>query len=186
MKRETVLQQAVLPEPGLQDTAEQIEKRRHTRYPVSVSAEVIETKTRARVTGRATDLGVGGCYVDTLNTFAEGTQVEVLLHWEGRTLHCRALVSYAVTGRSIGMGLAFTETATGQEATLLDWMSGLGGDPLAESLQKAEAEIKSGAETESPKPHGLKETVLELVELLLRKKLLTESEAAQFRNTLSK
>jgi len=185
VKRADVLQQAVLPEPGLQETAEQIEKRRHARYPVSVSAEVIEAKTRARVTGRATDLGVGGCYVDTLNTFAEGTQVEVLLHWEGRTLHCRALVTYAVTGRSIGMGLAFTGTATGQEATLLDWMSGLGGDPLAESEPQAEAEIRSTEDTEMAKPLSLQEVVLKLVELLVRKQVLTESEAAQFRSSLS-
>lgn len=184
MKQEDVLQQAVLSEPGLQVTAEQVEKRRHTRFPVSVSAEVIEPKTRARVTGRATDLGIGGCYIDTLSTFSEGTQVEVLLHWEGRTLHCRALVTYAVSGRSIGMGLAFTETVAGQEATLLDWMTGLGGPPVV-SPDQAGPENPSAAETELAKRPGLKEVVRELVELLLRKQLLTESEAAGFRNTLS-
>lgn len=185
MKRDYVLQQAVLPEPGLQATAEQLEKRRHTRFPVSVSAEVIETKTRARVSGRATDLGVGGCYVDTLSTFAEGVQVEVLLHWGGRTLHCHALVSYAVNGRSIGMGLAFTQTASDQEATLLEWVSGLGGEAPVVSPNKAEPEIAPVEEPELAKPSGLKEVVQELVELLWRKQLLTEAEAARFRDTLS-
>jgi hypothetical protein len=185
VKREDVLQQAVLPEHGLQATAEQIEKRRHTRFPVSVSAEVIETKTRARVTGRASDLGVGGCYIDTLSTFAEGTQVEVLLHWEGRTLHCHALVTYAVTGRSIGMGLAFTGTAMGQESTLLDWMRGLGGDPRAGSQEKAEPETTAEPEPELAKPAGLKGVVQELIDLLAEKRLLTDSEAARLRNELS-
>lgn len=185
MKREVVLQQTVLPDPGLQVTAEQIDKRRHTRFPVSVSAEVIEAKTRARVTGRASDLGVGGCYVDTLNTFAEGTQVEVLLHWEGRTLHCHALVTYAVTGRSIGMGLAFTGTASGQESTLLDWMRGLGGDPSLASQDKAEPQITADPERELTKPAGLKGVVQELIDLLARKQLLTDSEASRFRDALS-
>lgn len=185
MKREGVLRQAILPEPGLQVTAEQLEKRRHTRFPVSVSAEIIEIKTRASVTGRATDLGVGGCYVDTLSTFSEGTQVEVLLRREGRTLHCRALVTHAVTGRSIGMGLAFTEIAPNQEATLLDWVGALGGEPLRESKDQAEPEIKSGAETELANRLSLKEVVQELVALLVRKQLLTDSEAARFRSRLS-
>ena len=184
MKRDEVLQQEVLPESGLPVTAEQIEKRRHTRFPVSISAEIIETKARARVTGRVTDLGVGGCYIDTLNTFSEGTQVEVLLRWGGRTLHCHALVTYAVTGRSIGMGLAFTEIAADQEGTLLDWVSGLGGGPPAESQDKAEAKITADAETALAKPPSLQAVVQKLVELLARKRLLTDSEARRILGNL--
>jgi hypothetical protein len=91
------------PEPGLQVVAEATEKRQHQRVPVSVGVEIVDARTRVRITGRATDFGVGGCYVDTMNTFAEGTPVDVFLHWQGRTLHLKALVSYAVNDRSIGM-----------------------------------------------------------------------------------
>lgn len=185
MKREDVLQPALLPESGLQITAEQLEKRRHTRFAVSVSAEIIETKTRARVTGRATDLGVGGCYIDTLSTFSAGTQVEVFLRCEGRTFHCHALVTYAVTQSAVGMGLAFTETAADQDVTLLDWVSSLGGDPPVRPRGKAGPEITYGAEPGLEKQRGLKEIVQELVALLARKKVLTDSEAVRILSNLS-
>jgi hypothetical protein len=186
VKREVDVQQAALPDPSLQVTAEQIERRRHARYPVSINAELIEYKSRARVTGRATDLGAGGCYIDALNTFPGGTYVEVFLHCEGQTFHCHALVTYAVTCSGVGMGLAFTRTATDQEISLLDWIKQLGGETSPESRAQAELDAKSGAETESTKSAGLKEVVQELVALLARKQLLTDSEAARFRNQLSK
>jgi hypothetical protein len=78
------------------------------------------------------------------------------------------------------MGLAFTGTATDQEATLLDWMSELGGDSPIERQGKAAPEIKSGEETPLARALSLKEVVQELVALLLRKKILTEAEAARF------
>jgi hypothetical protein len=182
VKREDVLQQTILPESGRPAIEETVEKRRHARIAVSVSAEIVEPKTHARVTGRATDLGVGGCYIDTLSTFSEGTEVEVLLHAEGRTLHCRALVTYVASGAGLGMGLAFTEAVTGQQATLLDWMSGLGGLAPVELPEKAAPECTPDGESEPNKPpDDLKEVVLALVELLLHKELLTESEADQLR-----
>jgi hypothetical protein len=180
--REGKLHPAVLSEPGGPVTAEQVEKRRHARIPVSVSAEIIEPKTRARVNGRVTDLGVGGCYVDTMNTFAQGTQVEVFLRWEGRALHCLALVAYVVTGRSIGMGLAFTGIVSGQQSTLLDWISESGGPAAAETPPPAEPLCEG--EAEEARPPGLKEVVADLVELLSRKQILTESEVAHYRSLL--
>jgi hypothetical protein len=181
--REGKLQPAVLSEQGGQLTAEQVEKRRHSRITVSVSAEIIEPQTRARVTGRVTDLGVGGCYVDTMNTFAQGAQVEVFLRWEGRALHCHALVAYVVSGRSIGMGLAFTGIASGQEATLLDWISESGGS--AEAGAPPAAEVLCEGEAEEARPPGLREVVADLVELLSRKQILTDSEASRYRSLLS-
>jgi len=83
------------------------------------------------------------------------------------------------------MGLAFTETAPDQEISLLDWMTQLGGEPAPESRDKAKLEIRSGAEAELTKPPRLKEVVQELIALLLRKQLLTDSEAARFRDQLS-
>ena len=186
MKRDDLLQPEIASDSGLPAVIEAAEKRQHPRFPVSVSAEVVETKTRARVRGRATDLGIGGCYIDTLSTFSEGIEVEVLLHAEGRTLHCRALVTYVASGTGLGMGLAFTEAITGQQATLLDWMSGLGGPDLVEPPEKAEPKHAPSGESQPDKlPDDLKEIVLELVGLLVHKELLTESEAGQLRARLS-
>jgi hypothetical protein len=136
-------------------------------------------------TGRATDFGVGGCYVDTMNTFAQGTAVEVFFHWEGRTLHMRALVSYAVTGRSIGMGLSFTGTSAEEGANLLDWITGLGGEPSQESTPEAAPELATGGDTRLVRAHRLEEIIDELVALLVRKQVLTETEGAAIRDRIS-
>lgn len=82
------------------------------------------------------------------------------------------------------MGLAFTETAADQEGTLLDWVSGLGGGPPAESQDKAEAKITADAETALAKPPSLQAVVQKLVELLARKRLLTDSEARRILGNL--
>ena len=127
MKPENRLNQPAAAEPNHLVTLQQVEKRRHPQLPVSVGAETVDLNRRTSVTGRATDLGVGGCFVDTMNPFPEGTQVGVRFTWEGRRFHCRALVTRVVTGR--GMSLAFTEADPDEEASVLEWVSELGGLP---------------------------------------------------------
>ena len=87
----------------------------------------------------------GGCYVDTMNTFAKGTPVEVFFHWEGRTLHMHALVSSAVNGRSIGMGLSFIGASVEEGTNLLDgyWT---GRHTPQESAHEPESRTDGGAE----------------------------------------
>ena len=185
MKRDEVLHQSNPPESGLQAVAEAVDKRRHARVPVSLGVEIVDAKTRVHITGRATDFGVGGCYVDTMNTFAEGTPVEVFFHWEGRTLHMHALVSYAVNGRSIGMGLSFIGTSVEEGANLLDWITGLGGTPPQESAQEPEPESRTDGGAKLLRAHRLEEIVDELVALLVRKQVLTEAEGAELRDRIS-
>jgi len=180
VKPENRLNQPAAAEPNHGTTLQQVERRSHTRFPVSISAEVTELKTRAGITGRATDLGVGGCYVDTMNPFPEGTQVGVCFHSCEQTFRCRACVTHALIGR--GMGLAFTEAAPDQKASLLDWVSELGGEPEAKSRHDAEAEIMFSAGSGPAKQPSAKDDVRELVALLVRKRLLTESETARFRD----
>jgi hypothetical protein len=187
VKREEVLHRTNPPksESGLQAVAEAIDKRRHARVPVSLGVEIVDVSTRVRIIGRATDFGVGGCYVDTMNTFAQGTAVEVFFHWEGRTLHMRALVSYAVSGRSIGMGLSFTGTSTEEGANLLDWITGLGGKPPQERVPEPAQETGTGGDRKLVRAHRLEEIIDELVALLVRKQVLTETEGAELRDRIS-
>jgi PilZ domain len=186
VKRENVPEQNILAEPGLQTVAEAVDKRQHPRVPVSVGVEIVEARTRVRITGRATDFGVGGCYVDTMNTFAEGTPVEVLLHWEGRTLHLQALVSYAVNARSIGMGLSFTGTSAAEGATLLDWVTGVGGKPPQELPQGRAPEIGPRGKTKPAQEHRLEEIIDDLVTLLVRRQVLSESEGAELHHRIAR
>ena len=186
MKRDEVLHRSNPPEStsSPQAVAEAVEKRQHARVPVSLGVEIVDDATRVRITGRATDFGVGGCYVDTMNTFTKGTAVEVFFHWEGRTLHMHALVSYAVNGRSIGMGLAFTGVSTEEGANLLDWITGLGGKPPQERTPEPEPGAWAGGETRPEKAQRIEEAMEELVTLLVCKQVLTEAEGATLRKRI--
>ena len=127
MKQEDTRNRAVSSASTSPLTLAQFEMRGHMRSPVSIDAEAVELTTLTSVFGRATDLGVGGCFVDTIDTLPVGTQVGIRFTREGRRFHCRALVTHVVTGQ--GMSLAFTEADPNEEASVLEWVSELGGLP---------------------------------------------------------
>ena len=53
------------------------ERRRAVRHPFVASAEVEDLAVGSRLPSRISDLSAGGCYVDTINPFADGTRVRV-------------------------------------------------------------------------------------------------------------
>ncbi len=55
------------------------ERRRVPRYPFLAAVEVTELSSGARLRGRMSDLGVQGCYVQTLNPFPVGALVRLRL-----------------------------------------------------------------------------------------------------------
>jgi hypothetical protein len=180
VKGETAFQQ-VVHSKTVDQPPEQLERRRHSRFPLSVDAELIERQSGARLSGRATDLGAGGCYIDSLSTFPSGTQVDVLLHSEGRTFHCRGFVSHTDTSPSIGVGLAFTETAPDQKGSLLDWVRELGATVPSRAGALLPADTPSEPAAKSDQGDATV-ALRELVSLLVRKGLLTEAETAGFRD----
>jgi hypothetical protein len=184
VNQEDILKQAILPGPEPQAIEETVQRRAHQRISVSVAVEIVDATTGARITGRVTDLGGGGCYADTMNTFPKGTSVEVFLHWQERTLHLRALVAYAVNGKGIGMGLSFTGNSAEAGATLLDWMADLGGQ-LPSAGPQPDLERPTRGETKLARTHRLEEIMDDLVTLLMRKGVLTEAEATQLRDRIS-
>ena len=76
MKQESGRNQPVRSEPSLPITLDQSEDRGIPRLPVLVDAETVDVNRRTSVTGRATDLGVGGCFVDTIDTFPWARRLE--------------------------------------------------------------------------------------------------------------
>jgi hypothetical protein len=186
VKQEDIFQPEFSADSSSPAVAEATDKRQYPRVPVSIGAEIVEARTRALITGRATDFGVGGCYVDTMKTFAKGTPVEVALHRQGRTLRVHALVSYAVHDRNIGMGLSFTAMSAEAGATLLDWVTGLTSEPAQKPAPRHLRPTAAGSEAQLTREQGLERVIGELVALLVRKQLLTDSEAAPLRANLSK
>jgi hypothetical protein len=104
---------------GHLDRAQQ-ERRLATRYPFSATALVIEAHSETRLQARCSDLGLGGCYLDTLNPFPEGTMVVLQLSNKGSSFQTIARVSCSHVG--MGMGLVFQEPAPDQISILVDWL----------------------------------------------------------------
>ena len=173
-------------EPASRDNTDQrssAERRSSTRYPVSASAEVVEPRSRTRLTGRATDLGPGGCYIDTVSPLPVGTVVHIRLASEGRMLQAQARVLYATPG--MGMGLAFTKIDPKCVASLADWLRELSGELMPEPVPDNEIFFDFQTQSESKAAISLREILTELVTLLARKNVLTKSEAVELRKKLS-
>jgi hypothetical protein len=96
------------------------EHRRHSRIPFTASVEVIESKSGARLSGRISDLGLGGCYMDTLSSFPAGSEVLVRITNGEDLFEAQARVVYDQTG--MGMGLAFVSFTPKSAQVLQKWL----------------------------------------------------------------
>jgi hypothetical protein len=140
------------------------ERRHHARFPVTATVEAVELQSKARVTGRTSDLGMGGCYIDTISPLPLNSQVKMRITHEGRSFESKARV--AVSSMGMGMGVAFIETEPDQLAILQTWIRELSGE-----LSSSEPDLPKIAETQqlvasrpvSSEPDALEELVTELV-----------------------
>lgn len=98
-------------------------KRAVRRCAFVASAEVSEPSSDARISARTSELGLGGCYIETLNPLAEGTLVHLRILRDQGTFEAQGKVVYSHA--SFGMGLAFTKIAPEQRALLEDWLAEL-------------------------------------------------------------
>jgi PilZ domain-containing protein len=71
--------------------------------------------------GRTSELGLGGCYVDSLNPFPEGTVVGLRILRDQGVFESKAKVVYC--DPNFGMGLAFTEMTLDQRSVLEAWLT---------------------------------------------------------------
>src|ERR1700680_5118318 len=81
----------------------QTERRRHARYPVSATLEAVDLRSKARFTGRVSDLSAGGCYVDAITTLPVEAALKIRVTHDGKTFETRARVIASSAG--MGMGL---------------------------------------------------------------------------------
>ena len=91
------------------------------RCSLVASAEVTELGSGAKLSARTAELGLGGCYIDTLNPFPEGSQVQLRILRDNGVLETKAKVVYS--DRKFGMGLAFTEMTLNQRSLLEAWLA---------------------------------------------------------------
>jgi len=102
----------------------QVSKRRSVRRcPLVASAEITELGSAAQLKARTSELGLGGCYVDTLNPFPQGTLVQLRILRDSGVFETQAKVVYSDV--RFGMGLAFTEMTADQRSLLESWLAEL-------------------------------------------------------------
>lgn len=143
------------------------ERRRTLRFPVSATVEAVEVKTGAKITGRTTDLGLGGCYIDTMNPFPVGAEVKVRIQRENESFEAQARVVYSLAG--MGMGMAFVSAQAKQIRLFQRWIQEISGEsaPLQPPGQP------TPVETTQTMQHVV---LTDLIMTLMQKKVLTETE----------
>ncbi len=156
---------------------EHFERRCEARYGINADTEVEEPQTQAKVFGRTADLGMGGCYVDVVTTFAVGTIVCVRISRDGQKFEARAKVLYGRPG--MGMGMAFLEMAQEERTRLEGWIRELSTGSITSEKQYDLVPIKEHKRTEGA-------VLGQLIKLLMRKGLLTQAEAEDFRRELDR
>jgi hypothetical protein len=155
------------------------ERRRSVRHTVSAVVQVVDTRSGTRLTTRASDLGLGGCYVDTLTPLPVGTVVKLALHKDKVLIEMTGKIVYSHPG--LGMGIAFVEAASEHRAALEDWLNNLSqitysnssvsvtGEQPASATRAGDTGIAGGADARG--------SIARLVNLLLAKGILTDDDA---------
>lgn len=102
-------------------TLQPAKRRAVRRCPLVASAEVTDLSSGTLLTGRSSEVGLGGCYVDSLNPFPVGTLIGVKLLRDCGVFEAKAKVVYCDPG--FGMGLAFTDMTPDQRLLLEAWLT---------------------------------------------------------------
>lgn len=155
-------------------SVEESDRRTGDRQMLTASAEITEVGSGARFSTRTTDLGPGGCFVDTTNPFPVGSKVRVALKRAKNEFHTQGVVVYSQLG--LGMGISFGELDSEQRKALNLWL----GEPAGISSGPAETSSSPSARR-ADLGHAFssdRAALVRLVRLMITKGLLTEAEGS--------
>ncbi len=155
-------------------TVKEAERRGGDRHVFTASADVVELSSGARFSTRTTDLGPGGCFVDTTNPFPTGSILHVKLHKGKTTFETTGMVVYSQNG--LGMGIAFNDLTPDRRTALEAWLADLTGERHTHEIS---VDASAALRVSSQKPAASQKTSLvRLVQLMIGKGILTEAEGA--------
>ena len=97
-----------------------VERRSAPRYPMVLSADVVELPRGARLSARTADISTSGCYIDTLNPIPQGSEVRLRITHHDEIFEAVGRVVYVSYG--LGMGVAFSKVEEEQKARLVRWL----------------------------------------------------------------
>lgn len=149
----------------------QSERRRQPRFPFTAAVEALEPQSHVMISARTSDLGPGGCYVDTMNPFAVGTVIKIRLTKDNVSFEADAKVTFSQVG--MGMGVVFISAVPQQFRIFQNWLNQL----TEKSLPHLEPREESKAEavvTNSTKDTDF--VLRELLIALMEKRVLSEVE----------
>jgi hypothetical protein len=149
------------------------ERRGYPRYPFSASAEAVHIQPDTRLSGRVSDLGRGGCYIDTINPFPVGADVKIRIVKDNASFVAQARVLYA--GSGMGMGLAFTKIEPERLLVLEGWLRELSGESK-QSAKALEDDEPASSPVATSAGNEQRNVLNELIVTLIRKQVLTDAE----------
>ena len=94
-------------------------ERRSPRFPFIAAAQVVETRTEARLQARTSDLSREGCYLDMLNPLPTGTRLKINVTHQNQQIEAFGRVVHSQL--NVGMGVQFEEI--GQRAVIDSWLA---------------------------------------------------------------
>jgi hypothetical protein len=148
-----------------------VENRRHARFPLTALVEALEPRSNTQISGRCSDVSLGGCYVDTLSPFPEGTIIRIRLTRENTSFEANAKVVFSQIG--MGMGVAFTSSEKDQFRIYQKWIDQLSGNSSPEpNVLEGQQQSGGNANVQEEQYYVLNELVI----ALMRKGILTEVE----------
>jgi Tfp pilus assembly protein PilZ len=158
-------------------TERESERRLGERHTFTASAEVIELASGARFSTRTTDLGPGGCFVDTTVPFPVGSKLLLTLQKGDTSFQSEGTVVYAQHG--LGMGIAFKDHDPEQRVALGQWLAEITGRRIIEEIARLPQSRGTGIQKGYPRSFQQspdRATLVRLVQLLIGKGILTDAE----------
>lgn len=170
------LQIASMAAPKYTSRSSGIERRASKRVQLVASAEVIDLGSGTRLSGRVSDISLAGCYMDVMSPFGEGTNIRLRIKYNGQAVDLQGTVRFS--HGSLGMGIGFTSLSPTQLETLGAWIGALTGERVQLPAQVPQFEpIETRAAT--PVSRSEKSPLEQLVDILVRKGILTQAEVSE-------
>lgn len=137
------------------------DRRQFARHPCRMESRVSVEGGSAGLTGKITDISLGGCYVETLSPLPSETSVRLFFELDGAVLEPTGRVCSTQIG--MGMGIAFTSMTPAE----------------FEALRKFAPPMALPADSASHFAATSSEALDAVVRLLLRKGVLKSSELSE-------
>ncbi len=140
---------------------------------ISTVAQVVEIGSGVSVSTRVSDLGLGGCYLDTMTPLPVGAEVRLGLLKDRRVIEVNGKVIYSHPG--LGMGVSFTDATPEQRFEIDRWVAELDQFRVAPVSMDTMENQPSRATADG-------RLLLKLIHLLAAKGLLSEEEIRDLLN----